>query len=242
MKYLLILALAALPAAAASTQDVQQDLAVPIQLDSSAFDNDVESISEKVRRLLWESRKEKYIRDINSVRNNPDSAQIALESLEKEYPELKKAEPHAFEYHHGRVALFKRDYAGAFTEFNTALATLEAKYQGGNPPRNQYYEINASFMSDLYMGRGVSLMCQGKDKEALKDMNRAINLSPKARAYMQAERARALIRLKRYQEATDAFDSAFGTDPKWAAGSEYETQICGALVKKGFKPKACALN
>ncbi len=240
MKILMIMCLAAVPVSAASpAAETTETLTVPIELDSSSFNDDVESASEKIRRLIWESKKEKYFHDINSVSNNPEVAQKALDALERDYPELKKEQPRAFEFQHGRVELFKKNYKGAYGQFNTALATLESKYEGGIPPRNQYYEINASFMSDLYMGRGVSLMCMGRDEEALKDMNRAIFLSPKARAYMQAERARALIRLKRYQEAVEAYNSACSTDLKWAVASDYHPQICGALLKKGFKPSAC---
>lgn len=241
MKSLLILILTALPAAAQNTA-VPQEMAVPVQLDSSAFNNDVESVSEKIRRLIWESRRDKMLRELNSSQNDPEQAQRSLDTLAKEYPELKKEQPRAFEYHQGRISLFKRDYKGAHAEFDTALRILEEKYQGGNPPQGKYYAINAAFMSDLYMGRGVSLMCMGKDQEALKDMNRAIMLSPKARAYMQAERARALIRLRKYQEASDAYDTAYHTDPKWAASSGYQGQICSALAKKGLQPQACKVN
>lgn len=241
MKSLLVLILAALPAAAQNNA-VPQEMAVPVQLDSSAFNNDVESVSEKIRRLIWESRRDKMLRELNSSQNDPELAQKSLDTLAKEYPELKKEQPRAFEYHQGRISLFKRDYKGAHAEFDTALRILEEKYQGGNPPQGKYYAINAAFMSDLYMGRGVSLMCLGKDQEALKDMNRAIMLSPKARAYMQAERARALIRLRKYQEASDAYDTAYHTDPKWAASSGYQGQICSALAKKGLQPQACKVN
>lgn len=241
MKSLLIIILAALPAAAQNTA-VPQEMAVPVQLDSSAFDNDVEGVSEKIRRLIWESRRDKMFRELNSVQNDPELAQKSLDTLTKEYPEIKKEQLRAFEYHQGRISLFKRDYKGAYGEFDTALRALEEKYQGGTPPQGKYYAINAAFMSDLYMGRGVSLMCLGKDQEALKDMNRAIMLSPKARAYMQAERARALIRLRKYQEASEAYDNAYHTDPKWAGTSGYQAQICGALAKKGFQPQACKAN
>lgn len=242
MKLILTLMLAALPAAAAEDNTSLQELAVPVQLDSSAFDSNVESVSEKIRRLIWESRRDKNFREVNNSARNPEAAQTALDTLTKEYPELKKEEPHAFEYQQGRIWLFKKDYDGAYKEFDSALKALETKYSNGLPPQGPYYENNASFMADLYMGRGVTKICKGMVDEAIKDINRGILISPKPRAYMQSERCRALVLLKRYQEASAAYDVAFGIDHDWPSKSGYHAKICEALGKKGFQPKACQIN
>ena len=242
MKLILIIILAALPVSAAQDNAAEQELAIPVQLDSSSFDNDVASVSEKLRRLMWESRREKYFREINNSQWDPGAAQAALDALAKESPELKKAEPHTFEYQQGRISLFKRDYAGAYEEFDSAIKALEEKYPNGIPPKGQYYENNASFMADLYMGRGVVKLCLGHTGEAMRDMNKAVFVSPRARAYMQSERCRALILLKRYQEATAAYDMAYSLDSKWPSKSGYHGKICETLGKRGFQPQACRVN
>jgi tetratricopeptide (TPR) repeat protein len=245
MKTILILMLAALPASAADAVPAQPaeqaELAVPMELDSSSFNDDAESISAKIRRMIGESRKEKLVREMNSAQKDPAAAQKALDIIAKEDPEMKKEQPHVFEYYQGSIDFFQRDFDKAYDNFDNAIKTFHEKYPGGIP-QGKYYEHNAAFVADLYMGRGTTAMFLKQDAEAVKDINRAILTSPKPRAYMQVNKSRALIRLKKYKEASEAYDRAYEVDPKWTASSSDRATVCAILAKKGFQPQACQVK
>jgi tetratricopeptide (TPR) repeat protein len=241
MKIFLMVMLAVLPVSAAEDRSAQEAVAIPMELDSSAFNNDVESVSEKIRRLLWESRREKYGREINSAIASRDtgSAQKALDGLVRDYPELKKQEPHALEYHQGSINFWNRDFNGAYKEFDAVVKGLEAKYPDGIPAGGKFSEINASFMAGAYFSRGAVEMQRGNFAKADRDISRAILISPKPVAYMYLNRCRTLIRMKKYQEASTVYDLASNVDSGWVTGQPDNSYSCAKLSENGFRPKNC---
>ncbi|HBE89503.1 MAG TPA: hypothetical protein DDW67_10235 [Elusimicrobia bacterium] len=240
MKAIMIMMLAAAPAFAAIEPREKEELAVPMELDTSTFENDVEGVSDKLRRLLWESKKEKNIRQVNEAGKDPAAAQVALDSLAKDHPEVKEREPHVFDYFQGAISFWQRDFAGSYRSFDSAIRLLNQKYPDGVPQGGVHAKKNASFFSNLYMGRGTVSMFLGRDAEALKDMNVAIHYSPKPRPDMQVNRSRALIRLKKYQEASEALDHAFGISAEWTAAVSDRPEICRILAKRSLQPRVCA--
>ena len=246
MKTLMILLVLTIPAGAAiaavSKPEQQEEVAVPMDLDAtSTFNNDVESVSEKIRRLMFESRREARIRAINSAQRDPVAAEKALEAIEQSEPELKKQQPQAFSLFHGNITFWKRDFAGAYKNFDEAIWFLNQNFPNGFPA-DKNYEKNASFVTEVYMGRGSAAMFLGKDKEAVKDFDVALKTSPKPYAYMYMNKCRALVHLKEYKEAAEALDSAQGLDANWIAGKEDKPAICDILSQNGLQPLACQAN
>lgn len=242
MKYLIIALFSLSPAMAAANsavdQAVPQELAIPMEMDSSSFDNDVESTSEKIRRLLFESRRQQMIRAVNSPQRDPDAAQTALEALEKENPELLKEQAHAFSFMRGGISFWKRDFSGAYANYDEAVRSFQKKYPNGFPG-GQSYEKNASFVSEMYMGRGTSAMFIGRNQEAVADMDKAIRIAPKVYAFMHMNKCRALVRQQKYKEAAEALDKAQGLDSAWLASKTDKPGICAILSKHGQLPQAC---
>lgn len=239
MKTIIIMMLAAAPAFAAIETREKEELAIPMELDTSTFENDVEGVSDRLRRFLWESKKEKNIRQVNEAGKDPAAAQTALDALSKEHPELKEREPHVFDYFQGTISFWQRDFAGSYKSFDTAIRLFNQKYPDGLPQGGQHAMKNSSFVSNLYMGRGTVAMFLGRDSEAVKDMNVAIHYSPKPRPDMQVNRCRALVRLKKYQEASEALDHAFGINAEWTAAVSDRPEICRILAKRSLQPRAC---
>ncbi|PKM97756.1 MAG: hypothetical protein CVU79_06715 [Elusimicrobia bacterium HGW-Elusimicrobia-3] len=242
MKYLIIILMAVVPAGAAVNdsvgQTVPQELAIPMEIDSSSFGSDVESTSEKIRRLLFESRRQQMIRAVNSPQRDPDASQKALETLEKENPEILKEQPHAFSYMRGGISFWKKDFPASYKNYDEAIRTFQKKYPDGFPG-GQYYEKNASFVSQMYMGRGTAAMFMGRNEEAVADMDRAMRLAPKVHAFMHMNKCRALVRLGKFREAAEAMDKARGLDSAWLASKPDKPAICDILFKHGQQAQAC---
>lgn len=242
MKSLIMILLAVAPGIAGANsgggQPVPQEMAVPIEMDSSSFNNDIESTSEKIRRLLFESRRQQMIRMVNSPQRDPEAAQRALETLGKENPELLKEQSHAFSFMRGGINFWKKDFAGAYASYDEALRSLQRKYPAGIPGGpNQ--EKNASFLSEIYMGRGTSAMFLGRNEEAVADMDMAISIAPKVHAFMQMNKCRALVQQAKYKEAAEALDKTQGLDAAWLASKTDKPGICAILSKHGHSSQAC---
>lgn len=234
--------LAVMPAGATDVKPVQQDPPpMLMEIAVGSFEEEVDSVSSKLRRLMWESRRESYGRQINNAiaTRDPDAAQKALDGLVREYPELKKQEPHAIEYHQGNIAFWRGDLKSAYSEFDKAIKALEQEYPNGVPPGGQYSDMNASFLSGLYFSRGATQMHQGQFAKAILDMDKAISVSPKPIAYMQVNKCRALIALKKYKEATESFELAYKIDSQWAMNTKDKSLICETLAKNSFQPQPC---
>lgn len=242
MKSLIIILLSVAPGIAsansAGDQVVRQEMAIPIEMDSSSFDDDVESTSEKIKRLIFESRRQQMIRAVNSPQRDPDAAQRALESLEKENPELLKEQPHAFSFMRGGISFWKKDFAGAYANYDEAIRSLERKYPNG-VPGGPNQEKNSSFLSEIYMGRGTSAMFLGRNEEAVADMDRAMRIAPKIYAFMHMNKCRALVRQQKYKEAAEALDKAQSLDSAWLASKTDKPGICAILSKHGQPSQAC---
>lgn len=241
MKYLIIALMAVMPASAANTpnsQDMLQELAIPMEMDASSFDSDVESTSEKIKRILFESRRQRMIREINSPQHDPVGAQKALEVFEKENPEMLREQPQAFSFMRGGISFWKKDFEGAYKNYDKAIRSLWEKYPGGFPG-GENYKKNASFVSEAYMGRGTSAMFIGRYEEAVADMNQAIRIAPETYAFMFMNKCRALVRAKRYKEAAVALDRANGLDFAWLASKADKAAICDILFKHGQSSQGC---
>ncbi len=242
MKYLILALISVMPASAAVRETVEQpvpqELAIPMDMDSSSFEGDIESVSQKLKRLLFETRRQQMIRAVNSPQRDPDAAQRALASLEKENPELLKEQPHAFSFMRGGISFWKKDFSGAYANYDAAVRSFNTKYPAGIPG-GQSYEKNASFVSEMYMGRGTSAMFIGRNEEAVADMDKAIRIAPKVYAFMHMNKCRALVRQQKFKEAAEALDKAQGLDAAWLASKTDKPDICVILSKHGQLPQAC---
>ena len=63
----------------------------------------------------------------------------------------------------------------------------------------------------IYYNRGLALLEKGRTEEALREVNRAIALSPRL-AQIRFTRAKILFNVKRYPEALDSLDAAISLD------------------------------
>lgn len=242
MKLFLIILLAAAPVIAADTKAPAQNTPPAVDVPVGTFEEDSEDIWEKIRRMIFESRQRKQVRRIDDAlrRHNPNEAQEALDTLLKEFPELKEQEPQAVQYHQANIDFWRGDFKTAYAAYDTAIKELEEIYPNGNVPRGKpYWENNASFLAELYLDRGVTAMNQQKYQQAVTDIDKAITVSPTPRAYMHINKCRALVQLNQYKEAADAYNQAYKFNPKWAANSENRDEFCAVLAKNNFPAIAC---
>jgi hypothetical protein len=56
---------------------------------------------------------------------------------------------------------------------------------------------------------------------------------------MQINKCRALMRLKKYKEAAEAYDLAYKIDAKWAVDAQEKESICRKLAANNFQPEPC---
>lgn len=238
MKLLITLILAAAPVYATEAAPVPQEMSVQVEMDPGDFSADAEGVSVKVRRLISESRRDRQIRELNSPRRDPEAAQRALDALAAESPELAKKEAHSFSFHQGSIQFWRGDIAGANKYFDTALQLLMKKYPDG-VPQGKFAEKNASFVSDIYMGRGTTAMILGRDADAIKDMTRAIEVTPRPKAFLHYNRCRALVRTKQYKAAAADLDAAYRIDAGLTQTSGDRVKICAILSKNGLQSQAC---
>lgn len=242
MKKFLLLALMATPAAANDATQAIQAYPMPMEAAVGSFDRDVHDTWVTVRRLMSEMRLKRYALEINNsiARRNSESAQSALDKLVRDFPDVAKQEPHAIEYHQGLINFWKKDFEGAYLEFDKVVKGMEQQYPGGIPASDPDAASNKSFMADAYFARGAAEMHLGSFKQAVPDIEKTIAMSSKPKAYMYGNKCRALLPLKKYKEAAEAYEVAYRINPKWAEKAEDRHRICDILQKNGFQPQACA--
>ncbi len=242
MKSLLIALVMASPSFATDNNTVPQDLAVPMEITVGSFEEDACGVWEKVRRLIGESRLKQYGRAINQAiaRQDPATAQQALNEMLQKYPEIKSKEPHAIEYHQGNINFWKKDFEGAYGQFDAIVRGLEKKYPDGVPPGGKYSESNAYFMSDVYFGRAATLLQLKKYHGAVEDLDKAIAVTPHKRAVLYVNRCRALFKLKEYAAAAEALDRAYLVTPMMVDNAPDRNYLCQVFAEKGVQAKVCA--
>lgn len=242
MTIFLILALGVSSAMAAESPAVQTTTTtVPMDVEIDTFDEDMESVSEKIRQLIFASRMKKQVRKISVALSNhdPDAAQKALDELVQGYPELKKDEPLAIDFHQSSINFWRKDFQGAYKGFDEAIKSLEKDYPKGFP-QDKYWKANTAFMADLYFGRAASSLHQGKPQQAVQDFDKAISTTSSPKASLYGNKCRALLQMKKYKEASETLDLAYGISSKWVEAAEDSDTICKTLKKNGFQPKACS--
>lgn len=245
MKVILIFALAVQAHAATGTvKEAPPPIpaAVPAGTIVGDFDEDAETVYERLRRLMLDSRRDNYLTDMDQAiaRRDPGAAQKAMDALDKEFPELRKEEPDAFSYHQGGIDFWKGDMAKAYEDFDGTLRRLERKYKKGIPP-GPYATRNAYFMSTVYFSRGSTELQMGRYSDAVSDIEKAIKLCPKRKAYMFANECWAFLLLGKYPEAAGAYDSALEIDRKFTIAAERSSGFCRRFPAGEAKPKVCAL-
>lgn len=242
MSLLLTIMFAVSPAIAGDSKDVPQNSPVLVAEPVGNFEEEAESVFERLRRLMFASRVKRQVRNINEAlaKHDPASAQKSLDTLLREHPELKKDEPQAMEFHQANIDFWRGDFNSAYEKYNTAIKELEKEYPNGIVPKGgPYWENNASFLAELYLSRGVTEFNQQKYAQAILDIDKAISVSPKPWAYMQINKCRALLRLKQYEKATEVYNLAYKINPDWAAKEENKVEFCATLEKNGFHPQPC---
>jgi len=242
MKLLLTIMLASSPAIAGDSKTIPQESPALMDIEVGNFEEDAEDVYSKLRRLMFTSREKRQVWEIGKALTNRDteSAQKALDTLVREYPELKKEEPQAIVFHQATINFWRGDLSGAYEGFNKAIKELEQIFPNGVVPQgHKYWKENTSFMSKLYFGRGATELHQRKYAQAILDIDKAISVSPEPRAYMQFNKCRALLRLNQYKEAAEAYTLAYKIDSTWAVNVEDKVGICTLLGKNGFQPQPC---
>lgn len=241
MKSLLIAMVMASPSFAADNKPAPQDLAVPMEISVGSFEEDADGVWDKVRRLIGESRVKQYGRAVTQAiaKRDPVTAQRALDEMLQKYPEIRDKEPQAIEYHQGNINFWKKDFEGAYSEFDKVVRALEKQYPNGVPPGRKYSEINAYFMSDAYFGRAATLLQLKKYPGAVEDLDKAIAVTPHKRAVLYVNRCRALFKLKEYAAAAESLDRAYLVTPMMVDNAQDRNYLCQVFAEKGVQSKAC---
>ncbi|HOI41331.1 MAG TPA: hypothetical protein PK523_00165 [Elusimicrobiales bacterium] len=239
MKTILLSLLIAFPAAAHGESRTEVPELIPMELESQSFEVEAETAYQKLKRMLRESRHARCVRNITLAiaRRDHEAAQKALDELVAEYPESVRNEPNAIRYHQGSIYFWRKDFENAYKEMDTVVGYLEHKYPKGIPAGGKYSEINAMFMSDAYFARGAAAMQMSRFAQAAGDFEKAFRLAPKA--YIPLNLCRALLRLGKRKEATEAYDQAYSMHAPTAENAEDRGYICGMLAKNDPLPKAC---
>ncbi len=242
MKLLLMLLLVASPAIADDTKAIPPDSPALMGIDVGNFEEDAESVYSKLRRLMFESREKRQVRRINEAiaKRDPETAQKELDTLVRDYPDLKKEEPQAIEFHQATINFWKGDLNGAYEGFNQTIKEVEQEFPNGIVPRDhKYWKENTHFLAKLYFGRGATELHLQKYAQAILDINKAISVSPEPMAYMQFNKCRALLRIKKYKDAAEAYNSAYKIDSTWATNIQDKGEVCTLLEKNGLHPQPC---
>jgi len=239
MKSILLSLMIAVPVAANGEYPAGAPEPVLMELESQTFEVEAETAYQKLKRMLRESRREKYVRNITLAvaRRDTEAAQKALDELVAEYPEVVRNEPNSIRYHQGGIHFWRKDFEEAYKEMDAVVSSLERKYPKGIPAGGKYSEINAMFMSDAYFARGAAAMQLSRFAQAAGDFKKAFSLAPKA--YIPLNMCRALLRLGKRKEAAEAYDLAFSMNAPTAEKAEDRGYICGMLSKNEPLPKAC---
>lgn len=242
MKSLLMAIVIASPCSAADIKSAPQDLAVPMEVSATSFEEDADGVWDKVRRLMGESRVKQYGRAVTRAiaKHDPVTAQQALDEMLQKYPEIKDKEPQAIEYHQANINFWKKDFEGAYGEFDKVVRALEKQFPSGVPPGGKYSEVNAYFMSDAYFGRAATLLQLKKYPGAVEDLDKAIAVTPHKRAVLYVNKCRALFKLKEYAAAAEALDHAYGVTPMMVDNAQDRNYLCQVFSEKGVQAKACA--
>lgn len=232
---------AAAPVTAGNPEPVSVSSAVPMELAVDTFEEDAEDVWTKVRRLMSETKLKKYTREINLAlaKHEPDAAQKALDGMLRDFPEIGKQEPHAVEYQQGRIDFWRKDFKGAYEEFDKVVKAMSKKYPKGVPPGGKYSELNTAFMSDAYFCRGAALLQLRNYPQAILDFDKAIATSQVPAAFRQLNKGRALIQMRKFKEAAGAYEAAAKIDPDWVKKEEDTAWICRVMAANGHKPEVC---
>jgi len=241
MEIVFMLMFAALPAIAADSAPVSVSSSVPMQMREESFESDAEDVWTKVRRLILESKREKYGREINTamLNHDPDAAQKALDGMLRDFPEIKEQQPHAIEYHQGGIYYWRKDYNNAYNEFDKVLKAMKKQYPNGIPRGGKYSELNTYFLADAYFGRGAAALQLKNYGQAVADFDKAIAISPRPETFRQVNKGRALIQLGKFKEAAKAYDEAGKLDIEWARKEEDTVWICRIMSAHGLYPTPC---
>lgn len=238
MKLILTLMLAVLPAAASDTKAVAQSVPVPTEIEVGNFENDVETTWGILRKLMGQSRAKTYISNVNTDIRKRDlkSAQGNLDKLVKEFPELKETQGHVIQVYQGMISFWGRDYKAAYESLNKGVLRIERLFPNGVKPED-LDDGDRDFVAGSYFGRGAAEIQLGKYEWAVADIDKAFLFIPKA--YMQLNKCRALLQMKRFEEAAAAYELTYKMDPK-TTESEDKNRICEKFGKNDLHPSPCA--
>lgn len=240
MRILIILMLAAAPAGASGEEAAAVSVSMPDGVGVGSFEEDADTVYAKLRRLMLDSRKERFNWQLNHAldQRDPAGAQAAMDALLKEFPESKAEEPNSLKYHQGGICFWRGDFDGAWREFDSAAKALERKYPEGIPP-GPYAKLNATFMSSIYFSRGAAELHRKRYAPAAADMEKAIAAAPEPRAYMHINKCWALLSMGKYREAALSYDRAYAIDAKFLAASEKDYPVCPQITAHGAQARLC---
>ncbi len=237
MKLLFTLMFAVLPAAANDGKAVAQNVPVPVEIEVGNFEADVEDTWGILRKLMGQSRAKTYIGKVTEDLRKRDlkSAQTNLDTMVKEFPELKETQGHVIQVYQGQISFWNRDYKSAYKSFNGVVLYIERLFPKGVKPED-LDDGDRDFVAGTYFGRGATEIQLRKYEWAVADIDKAFALIPKA--YMQLNKCRALLQLKRFGDAAAAYELTYKMDPK-TTESEDKNRICEKFAKNGLQPKPC---
>ncbi len=142
----------------------------------------------------------------------------------------------------GSANFMAGDFKGAYNDSNKSLQILEYMQNQrlaiieNTPNKNLDRNAYKTLIANAYFGRGSASNELGHYDDALADFNKALALAPQAR--ILRKKSQALIALKRYQEAADAYSEAVKQDPKIKQPRDAKI-ICAVLQQGGQHISAC---
>ncbi len=240
MKQLLIMMFFVVPLSANDANPVPAVPGLDISVNVGGFEDDIASVSAKLRDEIKKNRIKSVAAKVSEAINkhDPDSAQKALDQILNELPELVSRESAGVWRYQGLIHLWKNNFDEAYGDFDRIVKLIEKVYPGGIQTSSDNFS-EVVFISNAYFNRGSTALQKNLYAAAVKDIDIAISLRPAF--FMYHEKTQALIGLKKYKEAAEAYDLAYKMNNQ-VVESPDSTYICGELAKNGISSKACSVK
>lgn len=232
MKHMFVIGLVSAGLLRPACAEPAQPVAVPMQIadivPETSFEDDISSVSRKIRSMtLVMQIKRVYARTFQNVdAGNFVEAKKDLDSAlaDQEMEDQKRAEMVGSR---GMMEVAAGDLTAARGDIDVGIKALE-----GRPLSSG----QKTMLSNLKMLKGHILFQDGRVVEALRSEDEAVAQDPKY-GMPNVFRARFLLKLGKYDDAVDAFETAVRLDPTIIVKKR---NVCDEFKASGKTPPSCA--
>lgn len=215
-----------------------QESIVVLDSDPGNFEKDSSDAAVKMKEALRMMRRNKFFGNLYETINkgNFKKAEELLNKKVQDSPEYIKDEN--YRVAKSKISYAKGDYQSAYAEADKFISDIEKAFAPKKP-----YEIN---FKDKDVRAGVQyayiLRYQAAGQllhydEALIDLDHALLL--KTTPELLRAKTGALLALKKYPEAAEAAEKAYGMDKNVFVSSPYRDHYCWLFSEQGYNVKSC---